>query len=49
MGNKSAAVDPDHQKIAALDRSDDPTAPKTISKDVGKAMQVRSSFVFISC
>lgn len=37
-GNK-ASVDPDHRKIAALDRNDEPAPPKTISPDVGKAMQ----------
>lgn len=29
----------DHQRIAALDRKDDPTPPATISAEVGKAMQ----------
>merc|ERR1712093_654381 len=38
VGNKSHA-DPNHQRIAALDRKDDPTPPPTVSADVGKAMQ----------
>jgi putative transcription factor len=37
--NKTTAKETDHQRIAALDRTDEPTAPKPISKDVGKAMQ----------
>lgn len=37
--NKTTKGETDHQRIAALDRTDEPTAPKTISKDVGKAMQ----------
>lgn len=37
--NKTTKGETDHQRIAALDRTDEPTAPKPISKDVGKAMQ----------
>lgn len=37
--NKTTGKETDHQRIAALDRTDEPTAPKTLSLDVGKAIQ----------
>ncbi|KAL7008729.1 multiprotein-bridging factor 1 [Cystobasidiomycetes sp. EMM_F5] len=38
VGNRSHA-DPNHQRIAAVDRKDDVAPPATVSPDVGKAMQ----------